>query len=219
MKFIFLLIFVGVSYVAGYLLEPSLRMQLTGKSVDFERPDVDTKKKPSDSAEDKIPFELNPVLPATPPPVVPVTPPPVVPTNPETLPTDPPITPATPTNPETLPTDPPITPATPTNPEVTTSQPETPVSNPDVPVQNADPVMVMKESIASRQISKFSAAQVLDWQAGSVPETIDGVTYQIGNVTYQAETPFGTKNLSAKALIKDGKVVRWISPKSGMQIE
>ncbi len=200
MKFIFLLIFVGVSYVAGYLLEPSLRMQLTGKSVDFERPDVDTKKKPSDSAEDKIPFELNPVFPATPPPVVPVTP-------------------ATPTNPETLPTDPPITPATPTNPEVTPSQPETPVSNPDVPVQNADPVMVMKESIASRQISKFSAAQVLDWQAGSVSETIDGVTYQIGNVTYQAETPFGTKNLSAKALIKDGKVVRWISPKSGMQIE
>ncbi|MFN5868830.1 MAG: hypothetical protein ACK46A_05825 [Akkermansiaceae bacterium] len=202
MKFIFLLIFVGVSYVAGYLLEPSLRMQLTGKSVDFERPDVDMEKKPSDSAEDKIPFELNPVLPATPPPVVPVTPPPVVPTNPETLPTDPPITPATPTNPE-----------------VTPSQPETPVSNPDVPVQNADPVMVMKESSASRQISKFSAAQVLDWQAGSVSETIDGVTYQIGNVTYQAETPFGTKNLSAKALIKDGKVVRWISPKSGMQIE
>jgi uncharacterized protein YjiK len=77
----------------------------------------------------------------------------------------------------------------------------------------------MRASLASGQISKFSASQVLDWQAGTSSETIDGEIYQIGNVTYQAETPFGTKNLPAKALIKDGKVVRWISPKSGMQIE
>jgi hypothetical protein len=197
MKLIFLLIFVAVSYAAGYLFEPSFRLQLTGKPADF--------KLSSAGADDDIPFELNPVDPVNPP------------DGPTTPPDGPTAPPDGPTNPDTSPTDPTTTP--PSNPGVLPNPPENPVTNPDTPVQTADPVLVMKASIASGQISKFSAAQVLEWKAGSGSETIDGVDYQTGNVTYQAETPFGTKNLPAKALIKDGKVVRWISPKSGMQIE
>ena len=109
---------------------------------------------------------------------------------------------------------PPVTPSEPVEPEVKTT-PESPES----PAQQVDVVAVMKASLAAREITKFSASQVLEWQAGAGPETIDGEAYQVGNLKYQAETPFGTKNLPAKALIKNGKVVRWISPKSGMQIE
>lgn len=198
MKFLLLIIVVAVSGAAGYLTEPNFRLQLTGKSADFEKPDTDSEPKslaetnPSDDNE--IPFELNPAMPTTPDPVVSTTPDPVDPTIPEVVDVTPPTT--------TDPTTPPIVP------EI-----------PETPTQTADAVLVMKASIASGEVSKFSAAQVLEWQAGTSPETIDGETYQIGNLVYQTETPFGTKNLPAKALIKNGKVVRWISPKSGMKID
>ncbi|MES2982958.1 MAG: hypothetical protein V4727_11640 [Verrucomicrobiota bacterium] len=193
MKFLLLLIFVAISFVAGYLTEPSLRLQLTGIPADFEKTEGDPKPK----VDDEIPFETNPVVPTTPP-------------------TVPPSDPGAPTTPEVADLNPSDTtdPATPVVPET----PQTPAVT-ETSAPPADPVLVMKASLASGQISKFTAAQVLEWEAGTSPETIDGETYQTGTVTYQAETPFGTKNLPAKALIKDGKVVRWISPKSGMQIE
>jgi hypothetical protein len=58
---------------------------------------------------------------------------------------------------------------------------------------------------------------VQDWQAGP-QETVDGQVYQTGTVTYRAETIFGVKTIQAKALIQNGRVVRWIWPKSGMEI-
>ena len=98
--------------------------------------------------------------------------------------------------------------------------PDAPVAEqPEASTQSDDVLVVMKASLASGQISEFNESQVLEWEVGTGTEVFDGQTYQVGNVKYQAETPFGTKNLLAKALIKDGKVVRWISPKSGMQIE
>lgn len=198
MKFLFLLIVVIIAAAAGYLVEPSMRMQLTGKPADL----VIAKPKPKQEV-DEAPFERNPVVPATPPAVV--TPPaPVVPSDTEEVDFDQPVTPA---------------PTTPT-PPVVTEVPDPPVVQPVTPpAQTGDVVAVMKASIASGQISKFTAAQVLEWNAGTGSETIDGQVYQTGNVTYQAETPFGAKHLQAKALIKDGKVVRWISPKSGIQID
>ena len=50
-------------------------------------------------------------------------------------------------------------------------------------------------------------------------ETVDGVVYQTGSAAYKAETIFGVKTIQAKALIRGGKVVRWIWPKSGMEIK
>lgn len=76
----------------------------------------------------------------------------------------------------------------------------------------------MKESLRSGQIKEFGLAQVTSWTK-QPDETIDGQIYQIGAVAYKAETIFGVKTIQAKALIKDGKVQRWIWPKSGMEIK
>jgi hypothetical protein len=213
MKFLYLLFTVLIATAAGYLTEPSLRVSLTGKSADSEKLKKTSKKRGNATSQHRP--ELG--IPSNPP-VEPLTPTPVVqpptPVEPTPTPVTPTPTPVVPTIPEVVDIDPPVT-LDPFGAET----PETPKVQPETLVKTADVVAVMKASIASRQISKFTASQVLDWQAGTSTETFDGVAYQIGNVTYQAETPFGTKNLPAKALIKDGKVVRWISPKSGMQIE
>ncbi len=206
MKFLYLLFAVLIATAAGYLTEPSLRVSLTGKSANSEKLKRTPKKRGNATSQ----LRPEPGISSNPP-VAPPTPTPVVqPPNP----VEPTPTPVAPTTPEVVDIDPPVT-LDPFGAET----PETPKVQTETPVNTADVVAVMKASIASRQISKFTASQVLEWQAGTSTETFDGVAYQIGNVTYQAETPFGTKNLPAKALIKDGKVVRWISPKSGMQIE
>ena len=85
------------------------------------------------------------------------------------------------------------------------------------PAQMMSPVGVMQQSIRSGQIKEFTVDQVQDWQAGP-QETVDGQSYQTGTVTYRAETIFGVKTIQAKALIQNGRVVRWIWPKSGMEI-
>lgn len=79
-------------------------------------------------------------------------------------------------------------------------------------------IKLMKESIQSGKITEFKVTQVTGWRVAD-PETVEGVNYQIGIATYPAETVFGTRSLEAKALIKDGKVVRWIRPKSGLEIK
>ena len=76
----------------------------------------------------------------------------------------------------------------------------------------------MQDSIQAAQIKEFTFDQVLDWTAGP-DETVDGETYQTGVASYKAETIFGVKTIQAKALIKGGKVQRWIWPKSGMEIK
>jgi hypothetical protein len=47
---------------------------------------------------------------------------------------------------------------------------------------------------------------------------VDGETYQTGLAAYKAETIFGPKTVQAKALIKGGKVIKWIYAKTGMEI-
>jgi hypothetical protein len=92
---------------------------------------------------------------------------------------------------------------------------------PPAPPANApvDVVGIMRESIRNREIKHFEFTQVQDWKA-SADETIDGEVYQTGLVTYEGETLlFGVRPMQAKALIQNGRVVRWIWPKSGVQIE
>lgn len=80
-----------------------------------------------------------------------------------------------------------------------------------------DIVGIMKKSIANGEVKEFTLDQVLDWKPGEV-ETVDGSSYQTGMLTYKAETIFGVRTIQAKALIHNGEVVRWIWPKSGMEI-
>ncbi len=94
---------------------------------------------------------------------------------------------------------------------------ETPVAEPP-PAGPTDAVTTMQESIKAAQIKEFTFDQVLEWKA-EADETVDGETYQTGVASYKAETIFGIKTIQAKALIKGGKVQRWIWPKSGMEIK
>lgn len=86
------------------------------------------------------------------------------------------------------------------------------------PAGPTDVVEIMRESLRNREIKKFEFEQVKDWQPGA-DETIEGQTFQTGTLTYEAETIFGAQTIQAKAFIQNGKVVRWIWPKSGVQIE
>jgi hypothetical protein len=82
----------------------------------------------------------------------------------------------------------------------------------------SDVVKVMQASIQAKQVTEFTSEQVIEWIAGA-DEIVDGETYQTGIASYKAETIFGVKTIQAKALIKGGKVQRWIWPKSGMDIK
>jgi hypothetical protein len=77
----------------------------------------------------------------------------------------------------------------------------------------------MKASIQAGEIKEFTFDQVLEWLPGEGAETIDGQSFQTGIASYKAETVFGVKTIQAKALIQGGKVVRWLWPKSGMEIK
>jgi len=70
-------------------------------------------------------------------------------------------------------------------------------------------VELMKAHIRGGGIKEFTFEQVQDWQTGA-DEVINGSTYQTGLIHYKAETIFGEKSIDAKALIHDGKVVRWV---------
>ena len=81
-------------------------------------------------------------------------------------------------------------------------------------------VALMKKSIAGGAVKEFTIDKVKDngWKANG-DETIDGTDYQTGLVAYVAATIFGDRPVQAKALIKDGKIERWVYAKSGMEIQ
>jgi hypothetical protein len=81
-----------------------------------------------------------------------------------------------------------------------------------------DIVKVMQESIRSGQIKEFTFDQVIGWKAAE-DEDMNGEKFQTGLAAYKAETIFGVKNIQAKAMIQGGKVIRWIWPTSGLEIE
>jgi hypothetical protein len=83
---------------------------------------------------------------------------------------------------------------------------------------NAEQIVeVMKASVQGGSIKEFTLAQVQGWKAGE-EEDVDGETYQTGLAAYKAQTIFGEKTVQAKALIKGGKVTKWIYAKTGMEI-
>lgn len=87
------------------------------------------------------------------------------------------------------------------------------------PAEPLDTVSVMKASIKAGEIKEFAYDQVLEWKESDESEAVEGTEYEVGMASYKAETVFGVKTIQAKALIKDGKVVRWLWPKSGMEIK
>ncbi len=99
-------------------------------------------------------------------------------------------------------------------------QPEStpPSTPPGTPLSAAEIVKLMEESVGSGQIQEFTVDDVTEWLAKE-DEEIDGVNYQTGLANYESKTIFGVKNYQAKALIKDGKVVRWLGVTTGLEIK
>ena len=139
----------------------------------------------------------------------------------------PPVNPPAPVNPPPVadPTPPVATPPATGGPMVASGDGGTDGSDNSEPVpEPADKklspdelVALMKKFIAAGTLKEFKAEQVVTWKAGE-DESIDGVSYQIGLVTYKAQTIFGEKPVNAKALIKGGEVNRWVFAKSGMEM-
>ena len=78
-------------------------------------------------------------------------------------------------------------------------------------------VEVMQQSIKDGAVKVFTFDKVTAWKA-TEDEEFDGDTYQTGLALYKAVTIFGEKDVEAKALIKNGKVVKWLYANTGMEI-
>jgi hypothetical protein len=101
------------------------------------------------------------------------------------------------------------------------SEPATPAGElavPATPTSQANVVQVMQASVKSGQIKEFKLDQVTEWKAGQAEE-FEGEMFQTGTALYKAVTFLGEKTIEAKAFIKDGKVQRWIWPRSNMEIK
>ncbi len=135
------------------------------------------------------------------------------------MPPSSPVTPMQETPPAPEMAAPPVATAEPaTMPTSATVPDPTPPPAPVAEVGPVDVVKTMQESIKASQIKEFKFDDVLEWKA-EADEVIDGENFQIGSVSYKAETFLGVKTLQGKALIKGGKVVRWLGKKSGLEIK
>lgn len=86
-----------------------------------------------------------------------------------------------------------------------------------VKLTDAQIIAVLKKSVAAAEVNEFNMNQVLDWK-GAGEETINGETYAVGFAIYGAKTIFGDEKLQAKALVKDGKVVKWLWPTTNTEM-
>mgnify|MGYP001249623025 CR=1 FL=1 len=98
------------------------------------------------------------------------------------------------------------------------SIPVAPAPVEDTKLGDDEIIALMKDSIAGGAVKEFTSDQVKGWKTNG-EETIDGTEYQTGLAAYEAATIFGVRPVQAKALIKDGKIERWVYAKSGMEIQ
>lgn len=115
------------------------------------------------------------------------------------------------------------TPVAVNNPEPTPTPDPMPEPTPDpgpaaANLSDEQIIDLMKKSIEGGAVKEFKIGQVKGWKATG-EETVDGTTYQTGLAAYEAQTIFGVRPVQAKALIKDGKIERWVYAKSGMEIQ
>jgi len=193
MKYLILLACVFFSFVLGYLLGASLRFQ--SKAI-IAGQDAGT-----DVVQEAAPSQQ----------VVSV---PEFTSVPQVVPTEP-ANPAESAEPETVVT---VEPAQPTAVATPAPQPSAETNQVSVAAINDDEIrQLMHRSIETAEIRHFTSDQIIAWKEFG-EEVIDGVTYQFGILTYQEQSIFGERDFDAKALIRDGKVEKWIWPSNGMRI-
>jgi len=78
-------------------------------------------------------------------------------------------------------------------------------------------VAAMKASVTEGKVTEFKAAQVTSWKAGEDMD-FDGESYQTGIVTFKAETILGVQEHDALALIKGGKIEKWMWAKTKLEM-
>jgi len=81
-----------------------------------------------------------------------------------------------------------------------------------------DIVKMMQDSLKGTEVKEIKFDQVSEW-AGGEPEEVEGKKFNTGTISYKAQTILGLKARQAKAYIAGGKVVRWVNPKSGTDIQ
>lgn len=86
-------------------------------------------------------------------------------------------------------------------------------------ISNEEVVALMKDSLAKKEVSAFSAEEVTNWDTLPETEYVNEVEYQVGTATYQKETIFGKSAISAKALIRNGKIYKWVHAKTGVDLQ
>jgi hypothetical protein len=92
------------------------------------------------------------------------------------------------------------------------------VNPPDLAALDDNEVrQIMHDSIQRAEIDHFTLGQITRWKEFG-EEQVDGVVYQFGLVDYRENTIFGEREFEAKALIRDGKVEKWIWTSNGMRI-
>ena len=206
MKYFFPMLCVIAAGGAGYVFEP----QITPNLISYSN----TQERVIEVVEQDGKITVTPTQDPVPPPALPKVDPAPTPVPDPVVKNDP--------APEPAPEPPPVaekmdeTPAPTPEPTPEPSPEPKPATN--EPLGEAALVTLMQESIKGGQVKEFTFDQVLKWNAGS-EEEIDGMKYQTGLAEYKAETIFGVKTMKAKALIKDGKVSKWIWATSGMEIK
>ncbi|WP_035614442.1 hypothetical protein [Haloferula sp. BvORR071] len=210
MKYFFPMLCVAAAAGAGYVFEPKISPNLISYNQTKERVTTITQDggKTTETAPPPALPKVDPV--PTPAPTPAPEPPPVAKVDPEPAPT-----PAPEPEPPVAKVDPEPAPA-PTPAPAPEPEPAAPPAG--AALGDADIVKVMQDSIKGGAVKEFKFEQVLAWKAGS-EETVDGTSYQTGEAAYKAETIFGTKTMQAKALIKGGKVAKWVWKTSGMEIK
>jgi hypothetical protein len=206
MKYFFPMLCVVVAGGAGYMFEPKITPNLISDIKVKERVTVVNldEQEAEKEKEKKAPAlpKVDPV--PEPPPVAKVDPVPM-----------PPV-PQPPPDPEPVAQTDPVPTPEPT-PEVT---PPAPTPAPSAAqLSEAEIVSVMQESIKSGRLTEFTFEQGVKWEAAS-EEEVDGVKYQVGLATFRKETILGPlTTMHAKALLKDGKVAKWVWKTSGLEIK
>lgn len=72
----------------------------------------------------------------------------------------------------------------------------------------------LKESLGKGDVGVYSLYDVTKWRWGG-EENIDGVEYDTAYIMTVSEAAFGITERELKALLRDGKVVHWVDPKTG----
>jgi hypothetical protein len=207
MKYFFPMLCVVAAGGAGYVFEP----QITPNLISYSN----TKERVIEVVQKDGTITVTPTPESAPPPALPKVDPVPAPTPPPVVKNDP--------APEPAPEPPPVVQNEPEKMDETPAPAPEPTPEPPKPAGN-EPlgeealVTLMQESIKGGQVKEFTFDQVLKWNAGA-EEEIDGTKYQTGIAEYKAETIFGVKTMKAKALVKDGKVSKWIWATSGMEIK